>query len=578
MGFENESVGGFAPESEVGFETDDIDLDNGAMPAARAVKAKRSPRDHMEPRQGGIKRDRLGRRSYDENGDEDLGEGAELIAPSRPVRVSGSGMSGMRTNRLMSENSEFGYLFSDTEPEDRHMSASRSSRLDALAYDEKQDGDGSQYESLFSDTESMVRRKENRRPAGDAPIGVREPAPKPAEPTPSEPIAMPKAPRRQEKAEKKPEPAPAPAPAAKSEEKHSRFSLRGRKDKDAKNAPGRQPELPPEPPFGDRDFERDRRYDDRRFDDRRFDDRRYDDRRYDDRRFDDRRYDDRRYDDRRYDDRRGAYPPPGYPYPPAYPQYPYPPQYPAYPSYPAYQPYQSYPQYPQQVQQVLYPQGVDANGQVIYSTVPGAMPGMVPGAPVIVYQTGVVPGTDGAQMPAIAPVAPVAPAAAPAAEPELIEEEIVPPAAPPLVAAPPAQPVQPAPAAPKEEPIGEDIFGDGPLPTPPSPPPARRSQPSEGGSRFNRRSSAAPAGETSESAGKPAEKTDEAPVVNDPTPPPAAGGSSRFNRRGASSAPKEEKAAAPAPAPVRPSFETDDDAPAPAPAAPSGGSRFNRRK
>jgi len=120
MGFENQRDDSYNPDEEVGFETDDIDLDSGTLPEARTVSVpKRSARERINVRHG-MNRDRLGRRSYDANGDDDMGSGADMIAPDRPVRVSGSGgMSGVRTQRVVSEKSLFGdYLFTEEEPVD----------------------------------------------------------------------------------------------------------------------------------------------------------------------------------------------------------------------------------------------------------------------------------------------------------------------------------------------------------------------------------------------------------------------------------------------------------------------------
>ena len=313
MGFEHRPGDSYNADESVGFETDDIDLDSGMLPEARAVKAKRSPRERIEVRQG-MKRDRFGRRSYDENGDEDLGEGAQLIAPDRPVRVSGAGgMGAMRTSRMMSDNSEFGYLFNDDEPVDKHMSPTHSGRLDALAYDEKQDGDGAQYESLFSDTQSMVRRKENRSPAI-----VAQPAPQPVQ-------------------EEQPK-------SKKGFGKKERFSKRSKGDKKKTEAAQEQTGAAYGPQAPRAGFDEDA---------------------------DARARTGGQYDPR---DPRGRYPyPPRYgqypPYPP-YPQYPpYPPQYPQYPPYAI-----PYPVYTTQNMPTM-PTMQTADGQPMYP-VSMIMPGM----------------------------------------------------------------------------------------------------------------------------------------------------------------------------------------------------------
>jgi len=152
------------PGVELGFESADIDLESDELSQLKTVRApKRSSRPSVEVKTG-MKRDRMGRRGYNNDGDE--GEGADLIAPDRPIRVSGAGrrpMNEQYTQPFKSENSEFGDLFDRDDSDREPVSRDRYSRLDALAYDEKQDGDGERFEHIFSEDSSapMVHRGEN---------------------------------------------------------------------------------------------------------------------------------------------------------------------------------------------------------------------------------------------------------------------------------------------------------------------------------------------------------------------------------------------------------------------------------
>lgn len=155
MGFEQSDE--LFRSDDIGFEiNEDLDLDDGELTGLPTVKVpKRSARERVEVKQG-IRRDRLGRPT-----DED-GEG-DMVAPVRGVRLSGGAAGGRGFGApMMSESSEFGYLFNDDEPTDEHMDEKRAERLSALAYDEAHDGDGEQYDDIFSadaESEPMVRRR-----------------------------------------------------------------------------------------------------------------------------------------------------------------------------------------------------------------------------------------------------------------------------------------------------------------------------------------------------------------------------------------------------------------------------------
>ncbi len=164
MGFErvkdSEQLG-----AERGFESADIDLESDELSQLKTVRApKRTARSTVEVKSG-MKRDRMGRRGYN-NDDSDSAQGADLIAPDRPIRVSGAGRrpaGEYRTQPFKSEHSEFADLFDRDDTDERSIDRSRFSRLDALAYDERQDGDGERFEHIFSDEKSspMVHHGEN---------------------------------------------------------------------------------------------------------------------------------------------------------------------------------------------------------------------------------------------------------------------------------------------------------------------------------------------------------------------------------------------------------------------------------
>ena len=155
------------PNAERGFENADIDLESDELSQLKTVRAskKRSRRSTVEVKTG-MKRDRMGRRGYN-NEENDNAEGADMIAPDRPIRIaSGSGRQSQaqyNAKPFKSENSEFGDLFDSSEGQAYSADSSRFSRLDGLAYDEKQDGDGERFAHIFSDDSAapMVHRGEN---------------------------------------------------------------------------------------------------------------------------------------------------------------------------------------------------------------------------------------------------------------------------------------------------------------------------------------------------------------------------------------------------------------------------------
>ncbi|MBQ4312963.1 MAG: hypothetical protein IJC18_02015, partial [Clostridia bacterium] len=145
MGFEFEDA---IPQEnkELGFETDSTDLDNGQVSGTSTVKASRRRQRPQPEVKSGMGRSGTGSNEPDSS-------------RARPIRqVAPSGSYGQP--RMMKENSEFGYLFTDEEPEDTHMTSAFANRLDGLAYDEKQDGEGEQYDELFSEPQQtpMVKR------------------------------------------------------------------------------------------------------------------------------------------------------------------------------------------------------------------------------------------------------------------------------------------------------------------------------------------------------------------------------------------------------------------------------------
>lgn len=115
------------------------------------VKARRMRRMNPQSR-----RDRLGRKGYSPDGESDV----DIMSPDKPVRISEGrrSFSQQLAQGVVSERSEFAYLYSNTEPQDVHMSAERSERLDALAYN---DQSGEQYDTILNDQSptAMVRTR-----------------------------------------------------------------------------------------------------------------------------------------------------------------------------------------------------------------------------------------------------------------------------------------------------------------------------------------------------------------------------------------------------------------------------------
>lgn len=142
MGFE-ESFENMQP-AEQGFEQP-----NNEEAIMASVKAKRSHRMNAHSR-----RDRMGRRGYSPDGESDV----DIMSPDRPVRISEGRRPAAPAQGLVSDRSEFAYLYSNTEPQDVHMSSERSGRLDALAYN---DQSGEQYDTILNDQspEPMVRTR-----------------------------------------------------------------------------------------------------------------------------------------------------------------------------------------------------------------------------------------------------------------------------------------------------------------------------------------------------------------------------------------------------------------------------------
>ncbi len=164
MGFEKTKDSDM-PNAGHGFEDSEVDLESDALSQLKTVKAKRRTNKSTVEVKTGMKRDRMGRHGY--NDGDDPGDDAAMLAPDRPIRIAGGGrgQQAQRTKPFMSENSEFGDLFSGNggRPEEPTANRERFSRLDGLAYNEKQDGDGAQFDHIFADDSAapMVHHGEN---------------------------------------------------------------------------------------------------------------------------------------------------------------------------------------------------------------------------------------------------------------------------------------------------------------------------------------------------------------------------------------------------------------------------------
>jgi len=194
-------------DQSTGFESEDFDIENGTQ--QHAVRAPKRSRRGREEHTGPV-RDRMGR-----TGISDDAEGDDLIAPDKPIRLSSGTRGHTSGHRVMKSSSEFSYLFSDEQPDDRPSKGEKAARLAALAYDEKVDGDGEKYDGILNaeNPEPIIkkRRERPRREPRPEPV-MSEPAPQ--EEPPAEPPAQQEEPksagrfskrRREEKAEEKKE-------------------------------------------------------------------------------------------------------------------------------------------------------------------------------------------------------------------------------------------------------------------------------------------------------------------------------------------------------------------------------------
>lgn len=158
--FENDEV------MDGGFESDAVDIENGAQ-AQKVIKApRRSRRDRSDDGFGQRpRRDRFGRR---DTSDDSAIDGDDMIAPDRPVRLSNADRrerTASPKRKVVKSSSEFAYLFDDSAPAERPATSSdKASRLAALAYDEKVDGD--KYDDLFQSQTgtSIISPEKEERP------------------------------------------------------------------------------------------------------------------------------------------------------------------------------------------------------------------------------------------------------------------------------------------------------------------------------------------------------------------------------------------------------------------------------
>ncbi len=314
MGFESNEEKREQNTVETQFEGGGVDMESGDLSAASPVTApKRSLRERRAVRARAV--------------DPSAQPGRSAAGAAQPGRRAGA--SGNNTGTppvrkpIMRSNSEFGYLFSDSEPVDNHMDETYSQRLNGLAYDGKKRGDEAEYAELFEGQQSMVRRPENRM---SAPAGTFEAHQQPQE-APAETGRRPRFSRRSQ------EHSSAAAYAAANEVSAAELAARIEPEPAAEPAQQTQPELSPYDRQADHGYpRREDNYIPR-------------DRRYEDDYSDDYSYRGRgiRHDYRGGYEPQPEYPPYGYPpaaYPPGYP-YPYP-----YGQYPPYPPYGQYPAYP----------------------------------------------------------------------------------------------------------------------------------------------------------------------------------------------------------------------------------------
>lgn len=131
MGFEDN-------KDALGFEDDQLDLDGDAdlsMGTGRVRAQRKKGIKTEEVAFARPKRDRFGRR-----GDgEESGEGADMLNPDKPTRISGGfsrrEMTPQEVKPLQSENSKFAYLFSEDEEDEDEVStvAGKRSAVEALS-------------------------------------------------------------------------------------------------------------------------------------------------------------------------------------------------------------------------------------------------------------------------------------------------------------------------------------------------------------------------------------------------------------------------------------------------------------
>lgn len=522
MGFEpnDERTVDNLPENQ--FEGGGADIDSDGLAAAGGVAAPKRARLTLRSRSAGGAQ--TGNAAPSEKG---MPPRTEEHTPP-PVRKP-----------LMRPSSEFGYLFSDSEPVDTHMDDSYSRRLDGLAYDGSTQSDGDYSELLEGEQPSMVRRPENRMSAEGYDDSSR---------------------------------------TAQPAERPSRFSRRTREAAPVEEAPAQEPVIEEQPaavyvPEAEAQPAAEEQPADYGRDDRFAEEPRR--RRYEEDIYDRRERRERRYADRQtpYGAPRGAYPPYGQ-YPGAYPPgYGYPPY--GYPQYPVYPPYGQYP--------AAYPPGY---GYPPYGYAYPVQPGMYPPGVIPVQIVSSEPPVQPVEVPALpaeapAPVqaAPAEPVTQPAAE-EKTEDEIPPHPLPPMSFSFPeedSRSVDDEFSFAEEQPAQES-----PAPQP-QPEPAR----SEGSSRFNRRSrsEAAP---VSTSAPDNDSFFDDDDFGGDSessgTSSAAESRSARFNRRSRSSADSFAAPADSAPAGGTDDWFGDDDGFGDSGSSadstpPSGGrsARFNRR-
>ncbi len=473
MGFEPEEI--LREETaENKFEGGGVDLDSGDLSAADPIAApRRTTRERLSVRPRAVSAQKTDDRpaSADQSR---ISRRAGAMSPP-PIRKP-----------IMRSNSEFGYLFNDSEPVDNYMDEQYSRRLDGLAYDGKGKDSDSQYSDLFEgEQQSMVRRPENRSSA--APVYASEPAPQ----------ATPQTAHRPRFSRRSRETSAAAAYAAAGE--LSAAELASRSESQPQSQPLAEPFAEPSAPPAEPTFAEPQPgampYPDASYPPDPYGE-----------------YGRRPIDPRGPYDMPPEYPPYGqYPvYPPNYP-YPYPyGQYPMYPPY-GYPPYgyppAAYPPgygYPPQPQEEARPAESEA---VPMDNVPSPPPSFL-------------------RQPKAAEPAPVQPEP----EPE--------PAFPSSVDSAEDEFAAVSAFAPIPEPVPEEPI-QAPAPTPePEPAAAPARERSVGSSRFNRRSrsgdsSPAPAENRSQGFGSAAAPTDLF-GEDDPAPaskPNAGGGSSRFNRR-----------------------------------------------